>query len=70
MSMLASSARPWPIRFRVGRGPINPLSSIARARAAHHEYNHFAMLSDAELSARGLNRDDVARHIGAKYFDI
>ncbi len=38
-------------------------TDVARARACAHEYQHLADLTDAQLAARGLKREDIVRHV-------
>ncbi|MFD1697484.1 hypothetical protein [Roseibium aestuarii] len=43
---------------------------IGRARAARALYSEFAAMSDADLDAHGLKRDEVTRTVYAKVYDL
>lgn len=44
-------------------------NSLAASQKAAHHYERLAMLSDGELRAYGLKREDIPRHVFEQAFD-
>lgn len=49
---------------------MEAFDAIGKARAAHAMFNELSFMSDEELSKHGLKRDEIARTINAKVFDL
>lgn len=52
---------------RMGSSIATAFEAYARARSRTAEFEFYNALSDAELAARGLRREDIARHIFRDY---
>lgn len=48
---------------RIGNAIIQATMSFAEARSRSAEVEYYQAMSDEELQARGLRRDDIVRHV-------
>mgnify|MGYP000123793105 CR=1 FL=1 len=48
---------------RIGAGLMSMLVSMAHARARSAEMQYYMDMSDEQLAAKGLRRDEIARHV-------
>ncbi|MGB7316906.1 MAG: DUF1127 domain-containing protein [Planktotalea sp.] len=55
------------LRSRIAAGLRSGLESFVRARTRAAEFEYFQNLSDSELAAKGLRREDIAMHIFRDY---
>lgn len=64
MAVLDYSAPHAPSIFsRIGKGIMDAMMSYAHARARTAELQYYLDMSDEQLAAKGLQRDQIAQHV-------
>lgn len=48
---------------RFGAGVMDVMTSMAHARARTAEMQYYTDMSDEQLAAKGLRREEIARHV-------
>ena len=59
----ASSSSSVSFVKRLGAGILDVLISMGHARARTAEMQYYMDMSDEQLAAKGLRREDIARHV-------
>ena len=71
MSIATKFTHEMPSALAVAKDTMAGVSgfftAFARANSAAHAYDRLNRLSDAQLAARGLSRDTLAKYIGDTY---
>lgn len=58
-----SAPRSASLLSRIGASLRHALDSYVEARSRSAEFNFYNNMSDSELAAHGLRREDIARHV-------
>lgn len=57
------SANPLSFLARIGRGILDAVEAMQRNNARLRELERLNAMTDEQLAARGLRREDIVRHV-------